>query len=58
LLWADTRQTTREEDEAYSLFGIFDIQIPLLYGEGRDKAWKRLLEEIDKPLKGKRKTSI
>jgi hypothetical protein len=40
--WATDRQTTREEDKAYSLFGIFDIQIPLLYGEGEEKAWKRL----------------
>jgi hypothetical protein len=54
-LWGENRQTTREEDKAYSLFGIFDIQIPLLYGEGKDKALKRLLEEIDKPLKGKRR---
>jgi hypothetical protein len=54
LLWAETRQTTRKEDKAYSLFGIFDIQMPLLYGEGKDKALKRLWEEIDKPLKGKR----
>ncbi|RDW89526.1 hypothetical protein BP6252_01558 [Coleophoma cylindrospora] len=51
LLWAKDRQTKRKEDEAYSLFGIFDIQLPLLYGEGRDKAFKRLQEEIDKPLK-------
>ncbi|CZR68414.1 related to WD40-repeat protein (notchless protein) [Phialocephala subalpina] len=51
-LWAGNRQTTHEEDKAYSLFGIFDIQMPLLYGEGRDKAFKRLREEIDKPLKG------
>ncbi|CZR64901.1 related to vegetatible incompatibility protein HET-E-1 [Phialocephala subalpina] len=50
-LWAKNRQTTREEDKAYSLLGIFDIQMPLLYGEGRKKAFKRLLEEIDKPLK-------
>jgi hypothetical protein len=46
--WAEHRQTTREEDMAYSLFGIFDIQIPLLYGEGRGKAFKRLREEINK----------
>jgi Heterokaryon incompatibility protein (HET) len=52
LLWAENRQTTREEDKIYSLFGIFDIQMPVLYGEGRDKAFKRLREEIDKPLKG------
>jgi hypothetical protein len=54
LLWAENRQTTLEEDKAYSLFGIFDIQIPLLYGEGRDKAFKRLREEINKPSNGKR----
>ncbi len=55
LLWSENRQTTREEDKAYSLFGLVDIQIPLLYGEGRDKALRRLREEIDKPLKGKRR---
>ena len=53
LSWAKDRQTTREEDKAYSLFGIFDIQIPLLYGEGGEKALKRLREEINKPLKDK-----
>jgi hypothetical protein len=53
-LWAENRQTTREEDKAYSLFGIFNIQMPLFYGEGLDKAFKRLRGEIDKPLKGKR----
>jgi hypothetical protein len=53
LLWAKNRQTTREEDKAYSLFGIFDIQMPLLYGEGEDKAFRRLREEINKPFKGK-----
>lgn len=53
LSWAVDRQTTREEDKAYSLFGIFDIQIPLLYGEGGKKALKRLREEIDKPSKDK-----
>jgi hypothetical protein len=58
LSWAESRQTTREEDKAYSLFGIFDIQIPLLYGEGKDKAFQRLREQIDKPLKGKRRTSV
>ncbi|KAH8587520.1 heterokaryon incompatibility protein-domain-containing protein [Bisporella sp. PMI_857] len=53
LSWAEDRQTTRKEDKAYSLFGIFDIQIPLLYGEGEKKALKRLREEINKPLKEK-----
>jgi len=53
LSWAEDRHTTREEDKAYSLFGIFDIQISLLYGEGGKKALKRLREEINKPLKDK-----
>jgi hypothetical protein len=53
LSWAEDRQTTREEDKAYSLFGVFDIQIPLLYGEGGKKALKRLQEEINKPLRDK-----
>ena len=58
LLWAENRQTKREEDKTYSLFGIFDIQMPLLYGEGRDKAFKRLRDEIDKPLKGECTTLV
>lgn len=44
--WAARRETTREEDIAYSLLGLFDINMPLLYGEGRVKAFKRLQEEI------------
>ena len=51
--WAENRQTTREEDKAYSLLGIFDVYMPLIYGEGRDNAFTRLREEIDKPSKGK-----
>ncbi|KAI0879990.1 HET-domain-containing protein [Annulohypoxylon maeteangense] len=43
--WASTRTTTRVEDIAYCLLGIFDINIPLLYGEG-EKAFIRLQEEI------------
>lgn len=43
--WAVDRQTTREEDIAYSLMGLFDINMPLLYGEG-PKAFIRLQEEI------------
>ena len=43
--WASYRQTTRVEDRAYCLLGIFDIQMPLLYGEG-EKAFIRLQEEI------------
>jgi hypothetical protein len=43
--WAAYRETTRVEDLAYCLLGIFDVNIPLLYGEGR-KAFIRLQEEI------------
>ncbi|KAI1151141.1 HET-domain-containing protein [Nemania diffusa] len=45
--WAASRQTTRIEDEAYCLLGIFGIHIPLIYGEGR-MAFRRLQEEIIK----------
>lgn len=45
--WASGRSTTRVEDMAYCLMGIFDINMPLLYGEGR-KAFRRLQEEIIK----------
>ncbi|KAI1432334.1 HET-domain-containing protein [Xylaria sp. CBS 124048] len=45
MAWAAGRVTTRKEDEAYCLMGIFDVNMPLLYGEG-DKAFRRLLEEI------------
>ena len=45
--WAAPRETTRSEDEAYCLMGIFGINMPTLYGEGR-KAFYRLQEEIMK----------
>lgn len=44
--WADTRQTTREEDWAYCLLGIFGVNMPLIYGEGRANAVRRLKREI------------
>jgi hypothetical protein len=43
--WAAFRETTRAEDEAYSLLGIFQINMPLIYGEGK-RAFLRLQEEI------------
>ncbi|KAK7954273.1 hypothetical protein PG988_014967 [Apiospora saccharicola] len=45
--WASTRETTRVEDEAYCLLGIFNVHMPMIYGEGR-KAFLRLQEEIAK----------
>ena len=43
--WAKARQTKREEDRAYSL-GIFDVYMPLIYGEGTNNAFLRLEREI------------
>ena len=51
--WAEKRETTRKEDKAYSLLGIFDVYMPLIYGEGRENAFQRLREKIDKTSKGK-----
>ncbi|ETS74201.1 hypothetical protein PFICI_14067 [Pestalotiopsis fici W106-1] len=43
--WAANRETSRTEDAAYCLLGIFDVNMPLLYGEG-EKAFLRLQSEI------------
>ncbi len=45
--WAAKRTTTRVEDLAYCLLGLFDIKMPLLYGEG-ERAFLRLQHEIIK----------
>ncbi|KAK1657889.1 hypothetical protein BDP55DRAFT_760625 [Colletotrichum godetiae] len=47
MCWVSRRTTTREEDMAYCMLGLFDINMPLLYGEGA-KAFVRLQEEIIK----------
>ncbi|KAL4064877.1 heterokaryon incompatibility protein-domain-containing protein [Scleroderma yunnanense] len=43
--WAAKRTTTRVEDRAYSLMGLLDVNMPMLYGEGK-KAFQRLQLEI------------
>ena len=45
--WASRRVTTRFEDQAYCLLGIFGVNMPMVYGE-REKAFLRLQEEIIK----------
>lgn len=45
--WAAGRKTRRPEDKAYSLLGIFGVNMPMIYGEG-DRAFIRLQEEIIK----------
>jgi hypothetical protein len=47
-IWSECRETTMPEDKIYSLFGIFDVEIPLFYGEGATQAYTRLREVIDK----------
>ena len=46
LQWASRRFTTRPEDISYSLFGVFGLHIPVLYGESTGKALGRLLAEV------------
>ncbi|KIM56891.1 hypothetical protein SCLCIDRAFT_197886 [Scleroderma citrinum Foug A] len=46
LQWASTRCTTRPEDIAYSLLGVFSLHIPVLYGESAENALGRLLAEV------------
>ena len=45
--WTEKRQTKKEEDGAYCLLGIFNVFMPLIYGEGNN-AFRRLKEEINK----------
>jgi hypothetical protein len=52
LSWAENRQTSRREDKAYSLLGMFGIHLPLIYGEGTEHAFKRLRQEIQNSQTG------
>ena len=52
--WASKRATTRVEDVAYCLTGLFNVNMSLLYGEGK-KAFFRLQETI---LKSSRDHSV
>jgi hypothetical protein len=46
LSWASNRETTREEDMAYCLLGLFDVAMPPIYGEGLTNAFLRLQDEL------------
>ncbi|KAF8960790.1 heterokaryon incompatibility protein-domain-containing protein [Flammula alnicola] len=46
MVWAANRKTTREEDQAYSLMGIFGVSFSIAYGEGAERAFFRLIEVI------------
>lgn len=45
MCWTACRTSTRKEDRAYSLLGLFDVNMPIIYGEG-DKAFARLQEAV------------
>ncbi|OAL53839.1 HET-domain-containing protein [Pyrenochaeta sp. DS3sAY3a] len=47
LSWAVGRETKLEEDRAYSLLGIFEVSLSVIYGEGRINAMRRLRAEIE-----------
>ena len=48
LRWKEHRETKREEDGAYSLLGILDVDLAPVYGEGAAGAFRRLMDEIHK----------
>jgi hypothetical protein len=52
LSWAASRETFRQEDKAYSLLGIFDVNMSLIYSEGKENAFRRLKKKIQKSLTG------
>jgi len=51
--WAEKRETTRQEDKAYSLLGMFGVFMAPIYGEGKDHAFIRLRDAIDRASKGR-----
>jgi hypothetical protein len=44
--WAEKRQTTREEDKAYCLLGMFGVHLSLIYSEGEENAFRRLRDAV------------
>jgi hypothetical protein len=44
--WAANRTTTIDEDQVYCLLGIFYVYLPLIYGEGKENAFRRLRQEM------------
>jgi hypothetical protein len=50
--WAAARTTTLKEDQVYCLLGLFEVFLPLIYGEGEAHATLRLREEIQKRHQG------
>jgi hypothetical protein len=51
--WVKQRQTTKAEDKAYCLLGIFNVFLPLIYSEGEQSAMRRLQKEIRESISNK-----
>jgi hypothetical protein len=45
--WTASRSTKEVEDGIYSMLGLFDVSMPVVYGEGRERALRRLRREVD-----------
>jgi hypothetical protein len=56
--WALKRETTREEDLAYCLLGIFGVRMWLSYGEGRENAFERLNKKIARSREAGREAEV
>ncbi|KAF9483345.1 hypothetical protein BDN70DRAFT_329371 [Pholiota conissans] len=50
--WAAKRQVTRAEDASYSLMGLFGVSMSIAYGEGPERAFARLVNEIINTMPG------
>jgi hypothetical protein len=50
MAWIANREIIRKGDIVYSLFGIFDVHMPIVYAENALKASPRLGGEIEKQL--------
>jgi len=51
--WAEKRETTREEDQVYSLLGICEVYMAPIYGEGEDHARQRMKKLLREPEESK-----
>ncbi|KAI4703608.1 hypothetical protein J4E89_010029 [Alternaria sp. Ai002NY15] len=51
--WMKGRETKRDEDAAYSLLGLLDVHMPLLYGEGHELALARLRRKAVRSMNGR-----
>jgi hypothetical protein len=58
LEWIDGRATTKPEDMTYSLLGILDVSMAIIYGEGHNKARGRLAERVTKQYEFEIRTKL